>query len=349
MDKRSIDLKPDVYERLSLFRAREAARLKVPLDWDHFFEIFLRRERRKREALSWAYAAAIFVAITWILLWPIYFDAPALIPILWVIGLIVAAVSVYLLTPLALRKYKPFEEAPREILECLEQLANKAGFRKIPLLTISETDEINAMAYCSPHGGRVCLTRGLVNAYEEGKLSLSELEAIIGHEVAHLKHMDNLKFHLALSWVNIFQYLGNESISVGVAMARAAQLGEGLVASFFATIGWLSALMVSGLLLMAKLASALSFHLSRRQEFEADDLAAELTHPGTVSMALAKIDSLSEELTSKELEKLPYPDRWQIQPRNRSWVDRLWDTHPPIPSRVDRQRATLEFLDSAAA
>ena len=77
---------------------------------------------------------------------------------------------------------------------------------------------------------------------------------------------------------------------------------------------------------MAKLASALSFHLSRKQEFEADDMAVELTHPKEVSAALEKITALNEELLTKELEKLPYADHWQFQPRNTTW---LWDPHPP--------------------
>lgn len=98
---------------------------------------------------------------------------------------------------------------------------------------------------------------------------------------------------------------------------------------------------------MAKLASALSFHLSRKQEFEADDMAVELTHPKEVSAALEKITALNEELLTKELEKLPYADRWQFQLRNTTWVDRLWDTHPPTPSWVERQRSLVTFLSGS--
>jgi Zn-dependent protease with chaperone function len=188
MAKRSVSLDPEIYDRLSLLRAREAAKRKTELDWDTFFRLFLRRERRKREALSWAYAVVIFAAITWVLLWPVYIYAPTLIPLMWAVGLIVAAVSVYLLTPFALRKYKPFEEAPPEIRGCVEGLAAEAGLRKTPFLTISETEEVNAMTYCSLSGGRVCLTRGLISAFEEEKLSLDELRAIIAHEVGHLRH-----------------------------------------------------------------------------------------------------------------------------------------------------------------
>lgn len=346
MTRRSIALDPEVHDRLALLRARESVRRKTELNWDEFFRVLLRRERRKREAISWAYALVIFISVTWVLLWPVYLYAPTLIPLIWAVGLIVAAVSVYLLTPFALRKYKPFEEASSEIFGCVEELAAKAGLRKAPLLTISETEEVNAMAYCSPSGGRVCLTRGLVKALDEGKLSSSELKAIIAHEIGHLKHMDSLKFGLALSWVNVFQYFGNETVRVGEGMAKISEASEGWFGTMLAIYGAFTAFLGAVLLLMAKLASALSFHLSRRQEFEADDVAVELTHPEEMSAALERITALNEELLAKELEKLPYADRWQFQPQNTTWVDRLWDTHPPTSSRVERQRSLLMFLGS---
>jgi len=75
-------------------------------------------------------------------------------------------------------------------------------------------------------------------------------------------------------------------------------------------------------------------------------VAVELTHPEQMSAALEKIELLNQELLAKEQEKLPYADRWQFQPRNTTWVDRLWDTHPPTPSRAERQRSLVELLSS---
>jgi len=76
-------------------------------------------------------------------------------------------------------------------------------------------------------------------------------------------------------------------------------------------------------------------------------VAVELTHPEQMSAALEKIELLNQELLAKEQEKLPYADRWQFQPRNTTWVDRLWDTHPPTPSRVERQRSLAAFLSGS--
>ena len=124
-------------------------------------------------------------------------------------------------------------------------------------------------------------------------------------------------------------------------MAEASERGERMFAIILGINGWFSTPVGSFgslLLLMAKLPSALSFHLSRKQEFEANDIAVELTHPKEVSAALEKITALNEEL---------YADRWQFQLRNATWVDRLWDTHPPTPSWVERQRSLVTFLSGS--
>lgn len=344
VEERPISVSEETYKWFALLRARLSVRFGRKLTWDESVRVLLERERKKSEILSWLYAVGIFVAVTWVLLWPVYIFAPSLIPLMFVIGLVIATISAYLLTPLALRKYKPFVDAPKEIVESFERLSVKAGLRNLPVLTVSETGEANAMAYCSLFGGRVCITRGLIQAYKEGKFSLNELQAIIAHEVSHLKHMDSLKFGLVLSWVNVFEYLGNESIQVGATMAKLSEEGEGGLSVAMAVSAWFSTVIGSLLLLMAKIASALSFHLSRRQEFEADDLAAELTRPEEVASALEKIKALNAELVAKDLEKTPFADRWQIQPRNTTWVDSLWDTHPPLEKRVARQQALVAFL-----
>ena len=343
MDRRTISLKPEVYGRLSFFKAREGTRRKRPLDWDEFFGVLLDRERRKREILSWAYAALIFIAITFILLWPVYFYSPALIPLVWAVGLVIAAVTVYFLTPFVLRKVKLLEGAA-EVHRWLAELAAKAGLKKTPKIKVFDTPEVNALAYCTVSGGVICLTRGLLDAYREGTLSSSEFKAILAHEIGHLKHQDLMKFNLALAWVGVFEFFGTEVMRVGIAMADAAEGDEGWWGIMLMLAAWFALLLGSALSAIAKLASALSFHLSRRQELEADELGGELTHPEAMAAALEKIDQLNARLVAEELEKLPFPDRWQLQPRNRSWVERLWDTHPPTPSRVGRQRALAEFL-----
>lgn len=118
---------------------------------------------------------------------PAVFGSPQAIPFIFLIGFAIALFSAYVLTPLSLREMKPFKDAPQLVLESLQELSMKAGMRRAPKLMVAETPEINAFAYMSVSGGRVCVTRGLIGAYQEGRISGEELKAILGHEVGHIK------------------------------------------------------------------------------------------------------------------------------------------------------------------
>lgn len=96
--------------------------------------------------------------------------------------------------------------------------------------------------------------------------------------------------------------------------------------------------------LIAKIASILAFHLSRKDEYAADMIGAKLTSPEKMANALQRINTLNNELVAKELAALPYADRWQLQPRNPSWIDKLFDTHPSTEKRDTTLRTIGEFL-----
>ncbi len=79
------------------------------------------------------------------------------------------------------------EEAP-ELHEIVEKLSARAGLSKPPKLMLAEVDAPNAFAYGSPlTGNRIAVTRGLLK-----HLPLDEIEAVLGHELGHIKHRDVL-------------------------------------------------------------------------------------------------------------------------------------------------------------
>jgi len=360
MEERSISVSQETYERLALLRARLSARRSEALTWNEFVRVLLARERRKNEIVSWLYTVGIFLAITLVLLWPVYIYAPRLIPLVFLVGIVFAAVWAYVLSPHSARMMKPFTDAPPEIAAWLEELAQKAGLKRTPVLRVAETLEVNAMAMSSLSGGTVCLTRGTVDAYLAERLSSDEMRAIIGHEIGHLRNRDHLRDGLALSWISVFDYFGDEFIRTGIRMARLGTVLEavteessrteetrkvsGVLAAVMTVSGWFGVVAGSLAKLLAKAASALAFHLSRRQEYAADDVAAEVTRPEHMGTALEKIHRLNEELVATELAKLPLADRWQVQPRNRTWVEGLWDTHPSDETRIARQQAVAQVL-----
>jgi heat shock protein HtpX len=83
-------------------------------------------------------------------------------------------------------KVKPFEtnENPR-LHQVLKDLSIKSGIKK-PKLMYSSMSIPNAFAYGSPlTGSHVAITQGLLRS-----LDINELEAVIGHEIGHIKHRD---------------------------------------------------------------------------------------------------------------------------------------------------------------
>ncbi len=352
----TVEINEDAYRGVNMLKAELSAKKGKALTWDEFFELQLNMERKKKDLTSWLYTLGIFVAVTFILMFPFFIGAPlaamAMLPVFILIGLIVAFFSAYVLTSWTLRGIKPFENAPPEILKSFKELSRKAGLEKQPELMIAETPEINAMAYVCLSGDRVCVTKGLMNAYQNENIAEDELNAILGHEIGHIKNRDCLKWSFVLSWVSIFDMIGTVCIIVGTAVSgigvalevgssREEGGGIGMVMGIF---GWV--LLISGFIqkIIAKIASILAFHLSRKQEHAADMTGAELTSPEKMANALQRIKTLNKELVAKELAALPYADRWQLQPRNPSRIDKLFDTHPPMERRETELRTISKFL-----
>jgi len=81
-------------------------------------------------------------------------------------------------------KYVSEKEEP-ELHNQIAELAQRAGIPK-PKIGISQLSIPNAFAFGRTiKDGRVCITQGLRNILNE-----NELKAVLGHEIAHIKHRD---------------------------------------------------------------------------------------------------------------------------------------------------------------
>lgn len=156
----------------------------------------------------------------------------------------------------------------------LERIAQKAGLR-VPRLMLSPMPAPNAFAYGSPlTGSRVCVTQGLLSTLEPG-----EVEAVLGHELGHLRHRDVQIMMFVSVLPAIFYYLGFSLFfggSVGNSKnngASAAAIGALAMVAYF----------ILNLLVMG---------LSRERELYADRHGAQVVEDGAekLSSALAKLD-----------------------------------------------------------
>ncbi|MEM1513882.1 MAG: zinc metalloprotease HtpX [Candidatus Thermoplasmatota archaeon] len=96
-------------------------------------------------------------------------------------------------------RYVSEQEMPK-LHEIVERLAEKASLPK-PKIGISDIDLPNAFAFGrNKKDGRVCVTRGLLEVLND-----EELEAVIGHEISHIKHRDMVVITL-LSVIPLISY-----------------------------------------------------------------------------------------------------------------------------------------------
>jgi heat shock protein HtpX len=211
-----------------------------------------------------------------------------------------------------------------DLYNTVENLAISAGL-PMPTVEIIETDALNA--YASGLGTRdatVAVTRGLLET-----LSKDELEAVLAHEMTHIKNRDVRLMVVAIIFVGILSYCAQ-------VLLRALwnrRPGQGLGLPELTLFALASA--VAGL---AYLFGVLTqFALSRTREFLADAGSAQLTKkPEALISALRAISG------HDEIPGVPESLRAMMIS---SRLEGLFATHPPVEQRI----AALERYAGAAA
>lgn len=195
---------------------------------------------------------------------------------------------------------------------------------KMPAVNIIEDDSLNAFASgIDEKTFTVSLSRGIID-----KLNDQELEAVIAHELTHIRNRDVRLLIVSIVFVGIFAFL-SEMLFRSI---RFGSLGKGkkgnagvaiLVGIVIALLGYL-------------IASLMRFAISRKREYMADAGSAELTrNPLALASALRKIsaDPTIEAVERKDVAQL-FIENPQIGNKKFS-VSSLFATHPPIQRRIE--------------
>ncbi|MFC1762872.1 zinc metalloprotease HtpX [Planctomycetota bacterium] len=217
---------------------------------------------------------------------------------------------------LATMRAKPVGENDDPVLiDMIEDLALKAKL-PMPRVYVSPAQAPNAFATGrSPRHSAVCVTEGLRNM-----LNAQELEGVLAHELAHIKHRDVL-------------------ISTIAAIVAGAIMMLSRFAFFFGGSGDNrrgNPLMALVIMILAPIAAMLiQMAISRSREYEADRFGAELAGSGRgLANALAKLEAGSKKIP------LRVPDTqanmFIVQPLTGSRVMKLFMTHPPTQERIAR-------------
>jgi len=205
-----------------------------------------------------------------------------------------------------------------ELYNMVERLARRANL-PMPQLYIIPEEQPNAFATGRDYEhSAVAVTEGLLELLDK-----EEIEAVIAHELSHIKHYDML--------------IGTVAATIAGAIAMLANFG-----AIFGGSGDDErpnpVVMLILMIVMPIVATIIQMTVSRSREFLADEGAARLTrHPEWLQSALLKLEEYARRLTLPEAEPQT-AHLFIINPftgKEFSFQE-LFSTHPSTQQRIER-------------
>jgi len=210
------------------------------------------------------------------------------------------------------------------LFDVVDGLSIAAGIPR-PKVYVIESDEMNAFATGKDaEHASIAVTTGLL----EG-LKRDELEGVIGHELSHIANYDIRFATLVAVMVGLIAILSDIMLR-GWRFRTGEEREEKGGAGLLILIGLLLAIFSPLLVRLVQ------FAISRKREFLADASSAKLTrYPEGLASALEKIMKVNEG-NMKVNEAVSH--LFFVDP-NKSSLDILYATHPPIKERIKLLRA----------
>lgn len=228
---------------------------------------------------------------------------------------------------LALTRARPIEKTDNpEIYRIVENLCIAAG---LPMPKIYILNEIQQNAFATgrdPQHAVIAVTKGLLE-----KLDKSELEGVISHELSHIGNKDILLQTVVVILAGMVTLASNFFLrSTYFFGGRRNGKEENNIGSILFLIGIILAI------LSPLAATLIRLAISRKREFLADTTGALLTrYPDGLARALEKISAdasplkVANEATAHLYISSPFKGK-----QAKSWLTKLFMTHPPIEERI---------------
>ncbi len=216
-------------------------------------------------------------------------------------------------------------EAARPLRRLVENVSIAAGLPVTPEVRIVQDSAPNAYAAgLRPEKSYVGVTTGLLAAMPQ-----RELEAVLAHEVSHIRNRDTYLMTVATVFAGVIALvadIGFRSMAYGGRSRRG-----GILVLVLALVGFVLAPYAAMLLRMS---------LSRRREFLADAGAAEiLNDPEAMALALRRLEldptrvRYAEASTAHLWVESP-SDKLENEGRGALTLAGLFNTHPAIDDRI---------------
>ena len=225
-----------------------------------------------------------------------------------------------------LRSPDPSDRTEKQLMDVVSEMAIAAGI-PTPDVAILRDRDANAFSVASiGSNGTIVATWGLVQA-----LTREELQAVIAHEMAHLRNRD-------AQVMTLVSVLFGSMTFIATWARRGSGLNIGRMPSLLLIPFWV----IFGLLSLV-ISKLLGLAVSREREYLADAGAVELTrNPGALISALTKIEADSlptwNVVRAVSHQCIADPLGSEIN-KSESWWSNLLATHPPMSKRLMLLRA----------
>ena len=234
---------------------------------------------------------------------------------------------------------QPGEEGGRfdPLYEMVDRLRQRAGL-PMPVVAVSEQMQPNAFATGrNPEHAVVCVTRGMWELVTRGQMTVDELEGVMAHELAHVKHRHMLVGTIAASMAGAVMMIGN-MLKWGAIFGGFGRDDEGN-----------NPIALLALAILAPIAAmVVQMAISRRNEFEADAGGAQISgKPMALASALRKIEMIAR---GHPMHVSPSAAHLAIiNPlAGVGGISGLFRTHPATEERVERLQQLAAKQDVAA-
>ena len=170
-------------------------------------------------------------------------------------------------------------QAP-ELYDMVDRLRQRAGL-PMPTVAIAPQEQPNAFATGRNHEHAVvCCTTGILKLVDQ-----DEIEGVIAHELAHIKHRHMLTSTVAATMAGAVAMIGRVVTWGAIfGMGGRDRDGGGLGMIVMAIVAPIAAMMIQ-------------FAISRQNEFQADRTGAEISgNPMGLASALQKLDAYSRRI-----------------------------------------------------
>jgi len=297
--------------------------------------------RNKRRTFVMLAAFVLLIALVAVALGILFQAGIAIVPIAIVLAIALAWGSYFYSDKIALSASRAVPaDGPeyRRYHNLVEGLIIAAGLPK-PRLYVVDDPAPNAFATGrNPKHAALAVTTGLLQ-----QMNRVELEGVLAHELSHVKNYDILVTTVAVTAVGavaLMADLGMRFLWFGGRAGRRDNNDSG-------PVGLILVILAFALLLLAPFAAQLmQFAMSRRRELLADASGVQLTRypPGLISA----LEKLQADHAVVHHATRATAQMWIEQPLDRdqekkgtkgSWLNRAFDTHPPLEERIAALKA----------